>query len=114
MTLKNQNFNSICKNQFHNIQIYICEFIINNQVDSLLDTLIELYSYYYASTNIQTISKFNKCIDIVKNNNSFKLCSKDTTFKCNKVLIATGGKSYPKTGSDGSVYSLCKNWMSVL
>jgi len=55
-------------NDIHNIQIYICEFIINNQVDSLLDTLIELYSYYYASTNIQTISKFNKCIDIVKNN----------------------------------------------
>ena len=27
---------------------------------------------------------------------------------CSKVILATGGKSYPKTGSDGSGYKLAK------
>ncbi len=33
---------------------------------------------------------------------------RDRTYKCDSVLIATGGKSYPKTGSTGDGYELAK------
>ncbi len=33
----------------------------------------------------------------------------DKKFPCDKVILATGGKSYPMTGSNGSGYELAKN-----
>ena len=60
---------SFFNQDFQNIQIYICEFIVNKQVDLLLETLIELYCDYYTSLNQKTLTKFNTCIDIVKNKN---------------------------------------------
>lgn len=44
--------------------------------------------------------------------NEGKVCgvkTQDGTYKCNKVIIATGGKSYPLTGSDGDGYLLAKS-----
>ena len=60
---------SFFNQDFQNIQIYICEFIVNKQTELLLETLIELYSDYYSSLNQKTLTKFNTCIDIVKNKN---------------------------------------------
>ena len=60
---------SFFNQDFQNIQIYICEFIVNKQTDLLLETLIELYCDYYSSLNQKTLTKFNTCIDIVKNKN---------------------------------------------
>ena len=39
-------------------------------------------------------------------NGTFRVKAKDGTFDFDKVILATGGKSYPLTGSDGSGYSL--------
>lgn len=36
----------------------------------------------------------------------FKVSTKDASFEFDRVILATGGKSYPLTGSDGSGYSL--------
>ena len=36
----------------------------------------------------------------------FKVSIKDKSFEFDKVILATGGKSYPLTGSDGSGYAL--------
>lgn len=36
----------------------------------------------------------------------FKVSTKEESFEFDKVILATGGKSYPLTGSDGSGYSL--------
>jgi len=58
---------SFFNQDYQNIQIYICEFIVNKQVDSLLEILIELYCDYYSSLNQKTLTKINTCIDIVKN-----------------------------------------------
>ena len=63
--------------KFPNIQIYICEFIVNKQTDLLLETLIELYCDYYSSLNQKTLTKFNTCIDIVKNKNKNLYLSED-------------------------------------
>lgn len=50
-----------------------------------------------------------KAKEIIKKNNSFKIVTADNvTYECDKLIIATGGKSAPKTGSDGSGYSLAK------
>ena len=50
-----------------------------------------------------------KAKEITKEKNSFKVYTTDNvTYECDKLIIATGGKSAPKTGSDGSGYTLAK------
>lgn len=49
----------------------------------------------------------NKTItDIVFNDNKFIVKSFDESYISHKLILACGGKSYPKTGSDGSIYPL--------
>ena len=51
----------------------------------------------------------SKAKEIIKEKNGFKIYSTDNvTYQCEKLIIATGGKSAPKTGSDGSGYTLAK------
>ncbi len=52
----------------------------------------------------------NECnvIDIKKVNDSFIVKTPTETLKFDKIIIATGGLSYPKTGSDGAGYTLVK------
>jgi len=50
-----------------------------------------------------------KAKEITKNNNGFKISTTgNDTYECDMLIIATGGKSAPKTGSDGSGYTLAK------
>ena len=50
-----------------------------------------------------------KVKEIIKEDNSFKIyCADNALHQCEKLIIATGGKSAPKTGSDGSGYTLAK------
>ncbi|MBU3091125.1 NAD(P)/FAD-dependent oxidoreductase [Clostridium sp. CM028] len=50
-----------------------------------------------------------KAKEIIKTNKGFKVYSTDnSTYECERLIIATGGKSAPKTGSDGSGYSLAR------
>lgn len=55
------------------------------------------------SIDIYFNSKVNK---IENKNNVFKLHINEGIFTCTKLILCTGGKSYPKTGSDGSGYKL--------
>jgi len=51
----------------------------------------------------------SKVFEIAIKNNLFNLHTLDgNTFECKKLILCTGGKSYPKTGSDGSGYKLAK------
>ena len=68
---------SFFNQDFQNIQVYICEFIVNKQSDLLLETLIELYCDYYSSLNKKTLIKVNECIDIVKNKDKFLYLKED-------------------------------------
>lgn len=45
---------------------------------------------------------------IIKSENGFALEANDETFNCVNLIIATGGKSYPDTGSTGSGYKFAK------
>ena len=46
-----------------------------------------------------------RVLNIVKNGNSFVVSTSNGDYTCDKVIISTGGKSYPKTGSVGDGYS---------
>ncbi len=52
-----------------------------------------------------------KVTEIIKNEkkNNFLVKTLNINFEADKVIIATGGKSYPGTGSNGDGYDLAKN-----
>lgn len=52
----------------------------------------------------------SKVLDVVKEKNIFKVITNDQEYVCDKVVISCGSKSYPKTGSDGSGYTLAKKF----
>lgn len=74
------------------------------------------YSHNSASVNNLLIAKckskginfiFNEEVnDIKKISTGFKINNK---YECEKLVIACGGKSYPKTGSDGNLYPNLEN-----
>ena len=51
-----------------------------------------------------------KVISVKKENNKFTVITDNNIYTCSKLIISTGSKSYPKTGSDGSGYSLAKEF----
>lgn len=50
-----------------------------------------------------------KVLNIVKKSNSFIVSTANGDFICDKVIVSTGGKSYPKTGSEGDGYIFGKS-----
>ena len=50
----------------------------------------------------------NKCQNIEQNGNGFNIYTNTKKYYFDKVIVATGGASYPKTGSDGSIYGCLK------
>ena len=57
---------------------------------------------YSAAANV----KYEKVKKIVKNEGRFLVTTLCGEYKFDKVIIATGGRSYPLTGSDGSGYRI--------
>ncbi len=53
---------------------------------------------------------FNKVeiLDIKREQNSYVITTNTTEFRTKVLVLATGGMSYPRTGSDGSGYQLAK------
>ncbi len=53
--------------------------------------------------------KYNsKVVDIILKNNKLQVKTENETFEGDKVILATGGKSYPLTGSTGDGYKLAE------
>lgn len=79
-----------------------------------------LYPYSEQASAVLDVLRFQikdmgvKVIDntqirkIKKKNEGFELHSLDEVFLFDKVILATGGKSAPKTGSDGNGYTLAR------
>lgn len=88
----------------------------------IIPRIKENYYYPYSNQAISVKTSFLKEIenkniklklnsyvkDIKIENNKFLVYYNDDVLSCDKVIISTGGKSYPKTGSDGSGYNLSK------
>lgn len=96
--------------------------LMHNELESIgiYPNIINGYFYPY-SNNSASVNNllFEKCKslginfifneevnDIKKSNIGFKINNK---YECDKLVIACGGKSYPKTGSDGGIYPNLKN-----
>ena len=69
--------------------------------DKAIDIVNALRNY---SSGAQVIHK--KVTSIKNNDGTFEICAGNKTYCYDKVIVATGGKSYPLTGSDGSGYAL--------
>ena len=63
----------------------------------------EIFERELIKRNVQIIYNFN-VIDILKKDDGFIVKSEDDSIKCDKVILSTGSKAYPKTGSDGFAY----------
>ncbi|GAA0713815.1 NAD(P)/FAD-dependent oxidoreductase [Paraclostridium ghonii] len=50
--------------------------------------------------------------DLIIENNEAKgvITNKDEKISCDKLILTTGGKSYPATGSDGSMFAILKKY----
>ena len=64
--------------------------------------IVDALRKYSSSANI----KYNKVLSIKKSDKGFVVKTSEQEYNFDKVIIATGGKSYPLTGSDGSGYKL--------
>lgn len=49
-------------------------------------------------------------VSVKKVDNLFQLKSKDQTFTCEKLIVTTGGKSYPSTGSTGFGHDIARHF----
>ncbi len=68
----------------------------------------EIFEKKVKSSKIEFATNF-KVTDILEKNGKYILLSEnEKAVECDKLIIATGSKAYPKTGSDGSGYKLAK------
>lgn len=73
------------------------------KAQDILDALLEKCSNNKVLLHYSTkIKKIEKGPDV------FHVLSNTGGFRCKKLILATGGKSYPKTGSDGSGFELAR------
>lgn len=69
--------------------------------------LIKAFEKEIRNNNIEILLN-SKVIDLDLNQKIKKVYLKNKILESEKIIIATGGKSYPQTGSDGSVIELLK------
>lgn len=76
----------------------------SNQATSIQTALIK-------EAELQGVKIINniEVLDVIKDNNNFKIKTNQKTYTCDKLILATGSKSYPKTGSDGFGYDIACN-----
>ena len=82
-------------------KLYPASLQASSVVDILKLSIEERCIPLYTNCKVKTIHK-NKNFKLSTNNEEFDL------FTCEKVILACGGKSAPKTGSDGVGYKLAK------
>lgn len=73
----------------------------SNQASSVRDALI-----LEARTLGVNIEQDVYVEEVIRKENKFIIKTKNKEYICDKVIIATGSKAYPKTGSDGNGYKL--------
>jgi len=78
---------------------------LSNQAISILNALvIEAELLNVDIKNNVTVS------DVIKEDNLFKVITDYEVYECDKLIVATGSKAAPKTGSDGFGYQLLQKF----
>lgn len=70
-------------------------------IEALEKKIKELGGHILTGTEIVSVKKVD---------NRFQLKSKDQTFTCEKLVVTTGGKSYPSTGSTGFGHDIARHF----
>ncbi len=70
--------------------------------DDRAKTIVDAMRSYCSGADI----KYEKVRKVIKNEGRFTVSTMLSDYEFDKVIIATGGRSYPLTGSDGSGYKL--------
>ena len=68
-------------------------------------TIVDALKNYCSGAEVMN----EKVKKVLKNQDNFTVLTSNGSYEFDKVIIATGGKSYPLTGSDGSGYRLAMN-----
>jgi len=68
----------------------------------------EIFIKSLEKSNVRIITNFK--VKDINYNNGFIIKSDNDVIRCDILIIATGSKAYPKTGSDGSGYDLIKKF----
>lgn len=63
----------------------------------------------YAQTNGAEVRLYHEIKEIIPDNNGFTVKFIGGAESFDKIIMCTGGMSYPQTGSDGSAYTFIKN-----
>ena len=80
----------------------------SNQASSV----VEVFNNIINKSNIKVIYEC-KVNDIIKSDDSFIIKSNLDDIICDKVIVACGGCSYPKTGSDGSIFNILSKYHTI-
>jgi predicted Rossmann fold flavoprotein len=71
-------------------------------------SIVDVFLYELERLNIDVMTN-SKVVSIIRKNQYFSIYLEDGRyFESDKVIIATGGKAMPKSGSDGSGYDLAE------
>jgi len=71
-------------------------------------TVLDILRLALSENNVKIIANF-KVKEVVKKENLFLIENDDQEMmSCRKIIFATGGKSFPNTGSDGSGYKIAQ------
>lgn len=71
-------------------------------------SIVDVFLYELKRLNIEVMTN-SKVVSVIRKNQYFSIYLEDGRyFESDKVIIATGGKAMPKSGSDGSGYDLAK------
>lgn len=103
-----------CSNNLENYYDYLRHFgvLLKKEKEGLYPysmqaiSVCKSFERYLNYLNIEVRYNFD-VINVIKENEKFII---NDELKCNKVVIATGGKSYSKTGSTGAGYSILKKF----
>lgn len=69
----------------------------------------EIFDSELKKRNIKIITNF-KVDNIKKLNNGFEIINNEEKLICDKLIIATGSKAYPKTGSEGFFFEMADSF----
>jgi len=116
---KNYKFLKYALNEFKNSDLI--SFLESHNLETIEDKNGKIFPKTEKSKDIQslllklclannvTINYKETVISAKKEKDSFFLETKKGSYKCKYLIIATGGKSYPTSGSSGDGYKMAKN-----
>ena len=79
-------------------------FPLSNRAQTVLDALLREAE----AAGVRLIAK-TRVVQIVRRGSDFLIKTQSGEFIARKIVLATGGKSVPKTGSDGHGYDIARN-----